>query len=253
LLVTLLTAGVFFVGIAVHALVGFGFAQVSMGLLPFIRDPGPASVIFSMVAVVSNARVLWSVRDSFRWRDWAGPAVGLAAGMPIGIYFFNQLETSQLRLAIGLTLLLAVVLMMAMRLTPTVRQWIEDSDFRPGWPTAVTAGFLAGILGGAVAIPGPPMIIYGTFMAASNLWTGHRMKATFTAFFGTLMLYRVGSLLAAGKITAGLAVEAAVSLPALFLGAWLGLVIYDHIPQKTFRWVIIGMLTINALVLIFSA
>ncbi|MFO7942615.1 MAG: sulfite exporter TauE/SafE family protein [Bacillota bacterium] len=247
-----ITAFVFFLAAIVHGIAGFGFAQVSMGLLPLFRSAGAASVVFSMVAVAANARVLWSVREDFQWKDWAIPVAGLAAGMPIGIHYFQQLGEDQLRSIIGATLLLAVILIVAMRQLPFIRNWIEESGFEPGWIWGVAAGFLAGILGGAIAIPGPPMIMYGTFMVGAGLWKGQRMKAVFTAFFGTVQLYRLASLLIAGSVTIPLVTQAALGLPALFLGAWLGILIFRHISQGIFRWVVLAMLTTNALILLIG-
>jgi hypothetical protein len=249
---TLYTSLVILVAAAVHGVAGFGLAQVAMGIMPLFRSPQSASVIFSIVAVIANFRVWWSVREDFNWKDWIVPVIGLAFGMPIGIYFFKQWDEQTLRIAIGVTLLLAVIIIATMKQIDTVQEWLEGKDIHPGWPTAVTAGFLAGALGGAVAIPGPPMILYGTFMLASDLWESGRMKAVFTAFFGTLMLYRVASVVYTGTATVSLAVEAAIAVPALLLGAWVGILVYEHIPEHIFNWVVLAMLTANAGILMYT-
>ncbi len=249
---TALSALVIFFATIVHGTAGFGLAQVSMGLMPLFRAPGPASVIFSIVAVVSNARIWWSVREDFDWKAWIIPVIGLAAGMPLGIYVFQQLNREQLRLAIGIVLLVAVALIAAVRQLDVVQQWIKDADLQPHWSWGVIAGFLAGILGGAVSIPGPPMILYGAFLVAAGFWKSSKMKAIFTAFFGTLMLYRLISLTVTGQVTLPLVVEAGVALPGLLLGSWLGILIYEKIPDAIFRWVILALLTINAFILILT-
>ncbi len=250
---TALSALVIFVATIVHGIVGFGLAQVSMGLLPLFRSAASASTIFSMIAVISNARIWWSVREDFAWKDWLIPVAGLVVGLPLGIYVFQSLGSSQLRIAIGITLLVAVALIAAVRQSSVIRDWIEEQGFKPDWKIGVAAGLLAGILGGAVAIPGPPMILYGAFMVAAGFWEGDKMKAIFTAFFGTLMFYRVGSLAVTGAMSPSLLVEAAVALPGLFVGAWVGIKIYNLIPKETFRWVVLVLLTINAFVLLFTA
>ncbi|MBD3209890.1 sulfite exporter TauE/SafE family protein, partial [Candidatus Micrarchaeota archaeon] len=82
----ILTSAVIFLAALVHGIVGFGYAQVAMGLLPIFRDPGPASVVFTITAVLVNFGIFWSVRNSFRWKDWLFPAVGLLFGMPAGVF-----------------------------------------------------------------------------------------------------------------------------------------------------------------------
>ncbi|MGC9348603.1 MAG: sulfite exporter TauE/SafE family protein [Anaerolineae bacterium] len=250
---TALSALVIGVATIVHGIAGFGLAQVAMGLMPLFRSPESASVIFSMVAVISNLRVWWSVREDFDWKAWIIPVAGLAVGMPLGIYVFSALDEQALRVAIGITLLIAVALIAAVRQSSVVKDWLAAREFEPDWKIGVVAGFLAGALGGAVAIPGPPMILYGAFMVAADYWESKKMKAIFTAFFGTLMLYRVGSLAVTGAVTPSLLVEAAAAVPALFLGAWLGIKIYDAIPERIFSWVVLAMLSINAVILLTSA
>src|SRR6056297_647728 len=105
--VVLLSAGSIFLGTLVHGIAGFGLAQVSMGLMPLFRNPIDASAIFGIVAIVSNARIWFSVRNHFSWKDWLIPVGGLAFGLPLGILLLQQLSEAQLRLIIGVTLLLA--------------------------------------------------------------------------------------------------------------------------------------------------
>ena len=244
------TSIIVLLGALVHSIAGFGFAQVAMGLLPLIMEAHQASVIFNLLAIVSNARVLWSVKESFDLKSWGIPVIGLAVGMPIGIYFFNNLNNNQFRLGIGLTLLLAVILIILLRQTDYIKNKIEESGWEPGNLTAISAGFTAGILGGSVAIPGPPMIIYGAFLMASGEWTGDKMKAVFTAFFGTLMLYRFGGLIFSGDVSDVLVVDALIALPSLFFGSAIGIWIYEKIPRNTFQWLVILGLTINAIILL---
>jgi uncharacterized protein len=237
----------------VHSIAGFGFAQVAMGLLPLIMEAHQASVIFNFLAILSNARVLWSVRESFDLKSWGVPVLGLAVGMPIGIYFFQNLNNNQFRIGIGLTLILAVILIVSMRQTNYIKNIIKQSNWEPGNFTAISAGFVAGILGGSVAIPGPPMIVYGAFLMASGEWTGDKMKAVFTGFFGTLMLYRFAGLILSGDVSEVLLMEALIALPSLFIGSALGIWVYEKIPKKAFQWLVIIGLTINALILLTTA
>jgi uncharacterized membrane protein YfcA len=252
-IITAYTSIIIFFAAIVHSIAGFGFAQVAMGLLPLIRDAQHASVIFNILAIVTNGRVLWSVKDSFDLKSWGLPVIGLVFGMPVGIYFFQSLNPSQFRLGIGLTLLLAVILIISIRQIEYFQNLMKKSTWEPGTKTAILTGFIAGIFGGSVAIPGPPMILYGAFLMASNKWEGNRMKAVFTGFFGTLMLYRLSGLVWAGDVTNALVFEAIIAIPAMLIGSGLGIWIYEKIPENIFQWIVIVGLTINAFILIFTA
>jgi len=148
---TLFSSITIFIASIVHGIAGFGLAQVAMGIMPLFRTA-------ASVAVVSNFRVWWSVKDDFDVKDWIKPVIGL----PLGLYVFNQLDKGQVRIAIGLVLLLAVILIPLGKQTNALKNLFEDKDYSAGWILPLIAGFTAGVLAGAVAIPGPPMILYGS-------------------------------------------------------------------------------------------
>jgi len=195
-----LSAVVILAAAAVHGIAGFGFAQVSMGIMPLVSGRPRAR------RSSSRQRRWWPTPASggasgtrSTGEKWIVPVGGLVVGMPLGIVVFSGFDAAQMRVAIGAVLVLAVIVVGATQQLDVVTDWIEEKDYRPGKIIGATAGLLAGILGGAVAVPGPPMIVYGAFMSASGFWTDKEMKATFTAFFGTLMLYRLGSLTYTGS------------------------------------------------------
>lgn len=247
-----LSAGAIFLGSVVHGIAGFGLAQVAMGLMPLFRDPAQAAAIFGIVAVVSNFQVWWSVRDNFRWKDLLFPVIGLAAGLPLGILVLKQLSENQVRVIIGSTLLIAVILITLFRELKLFDKWFGERELEDQWYLGLIAGFIGGVLGGAVAIPGPPMIVYGAFMVAAGLWKSKKMKAIFTAYFGILMLYRSISIVVTGDMTLNLFLEALIMIPGMLLGVWSGIKVYRFIPEKIFQWIVLGLLAVNSLVLIFT-
>jgi uncharacterized protein len=250
--ITGLSALVVFVATIVHGITGFGTGQIAMGVLPFFREPGPASIIVSIIVFFTNVRVFWSVRDSFAVSDWLIPVAGLAVGLPVGIYLFGSLDQEQMRVAIGIVMLIATIIILLTRQINRINEWIRESGYQPGWKSGVIAGFLSGITGGAVSIPGPPMIIYGAFLVETGYWEGKQMKAIFTAFFAINLLYRLIVLTFTGDVTAPLAIEAVLIIPALLLGSWIGIKLFDILPREVFRWFLIVFLFVLSLLLIFG-
>jgi uncharacterized protein len=250
-LTTGLTALVVLVATTVHEIVGFGTGQITMAVLPFLREPGPASILVSMIVFVTNVRVFWNSREDFVFKDWIIPVIGLAVGLPLGIWLFSSLEQDQMSRVIGIVMLIATVLIFLTRQVESLRTKIRESGYQPGPISGVLAGFLSGVMGGAVSIPGPPMIIYGAFLVETDYWKPAQMKAIFTAFFATNLLYRLGVLLFTGDLTGPLALEALILLPAVFLGTWLGLKLFDKMPREFFRWLVLIFLFVLGLLLIF--
>jgi hypothetical protein len=248
-IVTFWSALVVLVATTVHGITGFGTGQITMGVLPFFRDAASASIVVSIVVFITNLRVFWSVRDEFNWKDWIIPVAGLAAGLPIGIYLFGAWDEAQLRVAIGVVMIISAVVLLLLRQIKWIREWIKGTGWQPGWISGVLAGFLSGIFGGAVSIPGPPMIIYGAFLMETDYWTAKQMKAIFTSFFAANLLYRIVVLTSMGQMTAEIAVEALVIVPAAFLGAWLGIKLFTIMPRELFRWFIIAFIFVLGVLL----
>ena len=248
-IVTLWSALVVLVATTVHGITGFGTGQITMGVLPFFRDAGSASIVVSIVVFITNLRVFWSVRDKFNWKDWLIPVAGLVAGLPIGIYLYGAWDEGQLRVAIGVVMMIGAVVILLLRQIKRIREWIKGTGWQPGWISGVLAGFLSGIFGGAVSIPGPPMIIYGAFLMETDYWTTGQMKAIFTSFFAANLLYRIVVLSSMGQMSAVIAVEVLAIVPALFLGTWLGIKLFNIMPREIFRWFIIAFIFVLGLLL----
>jgi uncharacterized protein len=251
-LITGLTALVVLFATTIHGITGFGTGQITMGILPFFRDPGPASIIVSLLVFTTNIRVFWSVRDSFNLRDWLIPVTGLIIGLPIGVYLFGTLDQENMRVAIGIVMLIGTIIIALTRQVEPIRDWIRSTGYRPGPISGAIAGFLSGLTGGSVSIPGPPMIIYGAFLVEAEYWEPKQMKAIFTAFFATNLLYRLGLLLFTGDLTGELALEALIVAPVLFIGAWFGIRLFNILPKEGFRWFLIIFLVVLSFLLIFG-
>jgi uncharacterized protein len=236
---TLWSAVVVLFATTVHGIAGFGTGQITMGVLPFFRDAASASIVVSIIVLVTNIRVFWSVRDEIIWKDWLIPVIGLAVGLPLGIWLFGSWDEAQLRVAIGIVMIIAAILLLLLHQVQRFKEWIKVTGWQPGPISGVIAGFLSGVLGGAVSIPGPPMILYGAFLLEAEYWNAKQMKAIFTGFFAANLLYRLAALTVTGQMTREIIVEALVILPVVFLGTWLGIRLFKILPQEIFRWFII--------------
>ena len=167
----------------------------------------------------------------------------------MGIYLFGAWDEDQLRMVIGIVMMISAVVILLLRQIKWIREWIRGTGWQPGWISGVLAGFLSGIFGGAVSIPGPPMIIYGAFLMETGYWNARQMKAIFTSFFAANLLYRIVVLTSMGQMTTGIAVEALAIVPALFLGTWLGIKLFTIMPQEIFRWFIITFIFVLGILL----
>jgi uncharacterized membrane protein YfcA len=114
----------------------------------------------------------------------------------------------------------------------------------PAW--GYGAGVLAGVLGGAVGTPGPPVILY----VAAQGWHPRTMKANLLAFFIVnqaviLVGYWWADLLGAEVLR----LAAWLALPAL-AGVVAGVALFKRIDARRFRQIVFGVLFVSGIVLL---
>ena len=101
-------------------------------------------------------------------------------------------------------------------------------------------------MGGAFGIGGPPVIAY----ASSQDWEGGRYKAALCSYFTVSNSYRVVLLATAGLITAPVLTLGAIALPALLLGTYAGVRIFNRLSGDGFRKAVLVTLVLLALSLL---
>ena len=160
---------VMFLASFVMGLTGFGIALVAMAFLPWLMSPVTAIVVLTIYALVFSLAVIVQLRRDLTLRPLVDLLIGTVAGTPLGVWVLATLPVSALNRLIGLVLVIVVVLelrgVMPRRLVG--RAW------------GLATGFLAGLLGGAVGTPGPPVIVYATTQG----WSPRTMKANTMGFF----------------------------------------------------------------------
>ena len=227
---------VIFLASFVMGLTGFGIALVAMAFLPWLMSPVTAIVLLTVYALVFSVVVVVQLRRDLTPRALLDLLIGTVAGAPIGVWVLASLPVSVLNRLIGLVLVAVVALelrgVMPRRLVGRV------------W--ALTTGFLAGLLGGAVGTPGPPVIVYATTQG----WSPRTMKANTMGFF----LVNQGVILAgywwAGLLTREVAsVATAFALPAL-AGVGAGVALFGRLDPVRFRRIVFALLLGSGLLLL---
>lgn len=113
-----------------------------------------------------------------------------------------------------------------------------------GW--SLGAGVLAGVLGGAVGTPGPPVILY----AATQGWTPRTLKANLQAFFTVNQAATLAGYWWAGLLTTEVwRFTALFALPAV-AGLAGGLILFERIDQASFRRIVFALLFVSGTVLL---
>lgn len=233
-------AGTAFLAAFAQGVTGFGSALVAMPLLALLLDVRDAAALVALLSLAVNFALLLPARKALPWRKVALLLAGSLAGVPVGVLFLAGVDQRLARGILGAALVAASgALLRAHRLT-----------IRPGNGSAVAAGALAGILGGAFNANGPVVALY----AAAMGWEKRETHAALQLYFLASGLW-VAALHGAVGITGRQVLIAAVlALPFLAAGSFAGWAVNRRIQEERYRRVLlVSLLAAGVALLAVSA
>ena len=220
----------------VQGLAGFGIGLVSLAFLPYLMSPAHAIVLITLYAAIFTVVIFIPLRRDFTWRGMVELTIGTILATPAGVWVLAALSAEALTRLIGLVLLLIVAL-----------EWFGLYPQRlsgRGW--GFGAGVVAGLLGGAIGTPGPPVILY----AASQDWSPRTVKANIQAF-----LIVNQAVITVGYWWTGLLDREVWRLAWLYAvpavaGLAVGMLLFNRLDRARFRRVVFTVLFVSGLVLL---
>jgi uncharacterized membrane protein YfcA len=229
-------AVVIFFASFVLGLAGFGIALVAMAFLPYVMSPVAAIVVLTIYALVFSLVALVPLRREVTPRALGNLVLGSVAGTPLGVWLLATLPISGLNRLIGLMLVTAVALQLRGAMPARL----------PGRAWALGAGFLSGLLGGAVGTPGPPVVMYAT----TQDWSPRTQKGNVMAFFVVNETVILVGFWWAGLLTHEvLTLAGAYALPAL-AGVLTGMAAFTRLDATRFRRLVFALLLASGLILL---
>ena len=220
----------------VMGLAGFGNALFAMAFLPYFIPPATAIAVLTIYTVVFTIAIFVPVRRHLSPRGVTRLLVGTVLGTPLGVWILVASSASTVNRIIGAFLVAVVVL-----------EWAGGYPERlrgRGW--GLGAGFLAGVAGGAVGMPGPPVVVYSTTQG----WGPKTIKANLQVFFFVNQAVILAGYWRAGLLTPDVwRLSVSFILPAA-AGTTLGILLFKHVDHATFRRVVFSVLLVSGLVLL---
>ena len=157
-------------------------------------------------------------------------AMGVAIGVPIGVWALINLDQVIVKLFLGLLLIGYALYSLA----NPVGLRVESERW------GYLAGFLGGCLGGAYNVPGPPIVIYGSLRA----WEKDEFRAILQAIFLVSGTLTVALHLIAGRVTPNVLILYAACLPALLIAIWSAARVDTHVNRPRFRMIVTAMVLV---------
>lgn len=229
------TAQLIVVGLAVGAaaivqvLAGFGFALLCMPIMTLAIPVEKAVVVSTLLSAVTTSWQSWFLR-----KDAEGPLVrwltiSAYVGMPLGLVILEVVSDTGLKIALGVSVLIATVLL--------VRR-IDLRHVGPGLDAS--AGFLSGVLSTSLSTNGPPLV----FDLQARHLSPERFRATISAVFALCNFGALALFISRGKITSEGVHASFVALPAWALGQLIGWPLRKHVHGERFRVMVLVLLAL---------
>jgi uncharacterized membrane protein YfcA len=227
---------VLFLATLIRSAFGFGEALIAVPLLAVLL---PVEVAAPLAVLVSITVALVIVIQD--WREVHIASAGWLVlstlfGIPLGLYLLKTAPEPVVKS------LLAIVIAAFSAYSLTARKPHELKDDRLAW----IFGFVAGILGGAYGMNGPPLVVYG----AMRGWSPANFRATLQGYFLVASMVGMAGYGLAGLWTSTVNRYYLISLPAALAAIFLGRMVNRRLDSRKFlRVVHVGLIGIGALLL----
>ncbi len=204
---------------------GFGFSLLSVSSLSLLLPPTEIVPSIFMLEVAASLHLLPGAWRDIHWRALLWLTLGCLVGTPVGVYALAHVPAAPMTVALAVFVLLAAILLMRGHALKSF----------PGPGATLATGVASGLFNGGFGIGGPPVILF-FFSSPAGAAAG---RASMIAFF--LLTDVVGLAWQGwdGLLTPATAWRAALFLPALVAGIWLGNRGFVHADPTQFRrWVL---------------
>lgn len=220
-------------GAIIRGISGFGFSMILVVALTFFLPPAEATAlifIWEISASILHLPFVWKHVD---WKAMKWLGTGCIIGTPLGVLSLVFIPPTPMTVIINGTV---IVLCLIMLKGITLKRTLTNLE-------VIGTGTVAGIINGASANGGPPVILlfFSSPVGASVGRASLIAYFLFTDFFASLVFASQG-LMPLKTIATSL-----YFIPCLAVGIWIGNKLYDKIEEKTFkRFVIILLIIISA-------
>jgi uncharacterized protein len=230
---------IIFVATLIRSAFGFGEALIAVPLLALLI-PVEAAAPLAVLVSITVAGVIVA-------QDWRKVHFGSAGwlvlstlfGIPLGLWLLTVAPETIIKAV------LAVVIIGFSAYCLASRELFELKDDRLAW----AFGFVAGVLGGAYGMNGPPLVIYG----ALRRWSAEHFRATLQGYFLPASIVGMAGYWLAGLWVPTVTCYYLLSLPLVLAAVFLGRIINQRLKgEKFIVYVHIGLVIVGATLLIQS-
>jgi hypothetical protein len=229
-----LSSAAIFLAAIVRGFSGFGFSLLSITAIALILPVKQIVPSIFLLEIAASINLIPGIWREIHWRSLTWLMVGYVIGLPVGVAALIHAPQAPAQIVLGIFVIGTAILMLrGFRLEKT-----------PGAPASTATGITSGVLNGAFGIGGPPVVLF-YFSTPGAAAIG---RASIIFFFLFTDALGVGYFATQGIVTVQSFVQAALWLPALLIGVWLGAHGFRRMNEQVFRrWVLVILMALALL------
>ena len=224
----------------VQRVTGFGFGIFIMTVLPFIMPSyAEATALSGLLALVNSFYLTVYYRKVIPWKKLLPILLTFILVSFLAVSVVARVDSHTLRRVLGVILILVSIWFFC---------FSERVRLSSSLPVQLTMGTASGLMGGFFAMQGPPAVLY--FMACTKTKEEYAAIAQAYFFFGnmamTLFRFRQGFL------TRAVGIGWIYAVAAVFVGLWLGTLVFNRMPLKVLRKVVYAYIGVSGIAAILT-
>ncbi len=211
---------------------GFGFSLLAVPPLGLIIDPKAAVVVAAVLLAANSAMLAWGERTHIDRNAVRLLLAGALPGLPLGLALLNVMPVAALRVTLAIAILAAVVIIASGARLTSRSATVE-----------LAAGFATGVLTTSLNANGPPTVLA---LQARGL-APQAFRPTTSTVLGLTSAVGVALFGLGGRLTGEVLSMAAIALPAMVAGWFIGSRVRGRVAPVAFRRLVLGLLVLAAL------
>lgn len=237
----LLTAIAWFGGGIVGVVTGFGCGLFAVPIMLLAIPPEiimPVSIVLCAIVMTMLLVPYWG---SIYWRDFWECSLVAIPGAFFGVWLLSIMPVATLEIAFGIFLVCSVIVEILRQFVQRGKRAIQNE------PIKLFLALLAGVIDGVCGMGGPALGLY----ASLAHWDKDMARGTFGLFFGVNLFLCTGLLWFKGMLGPRELELCTWGAPGGIAGIFAGIPLAKHLPQETFRRLLLAVIFISGCVLIY--
>lgn len=237
-MITLYILLIIFFASIIRSAFGFGESLIAVPLLALLIPINIAVPLSVLLSITIAAIVVLSDWRNINFQSTKDLLISTSFGIPIGLFILKTGDERVIKTILGVIIILFSLFSLSNK---------KDFRFKITNKWSYGCGFLAGVLGGAYGMNGPPLIVYGSL----KRWGPKQFRATLHAYFlpassiGMIGYWKAG--LWTSTVSNYYLLSLLVVLPAIYIGKKLNHILPDHTFKKG---IYVSLIIIGALLIL---